>query len=618
MKDNVNQKNRKERKNKYVPDTSVIVDGVITEKVEDGSFKGGEIVVPEAAVAELEAQASRGQETGYTGLDELKRLRKEADAGNIELKFKGRRPNPKEIELASSGEIDAMIRSLAEREEATLVTSDEIQAKVAEGKGISVTLYRVKGEEERLNLENLSLMEYFDENTMSIHLRANAAPRAKRGTPGDMKIVTCKEEPLTVRELEKYAQEIIEVAGIHEEGFIEMDVGGSSVVQLGKLRIAIAKPPFSDAVEITATRPVTKTVIEDYSYSHLLKERMRESHRGVLVSGAPGMGKSTLVQAMAEFLQESGWIIKTMEKPRDLDVSQEISQYTELDGRMANTAEVLLLSRPDYTVFDEMRQTDDFEVFADMRMAGIGLIGVVHATKGIDSLQRMVGRVELGMIPQIVDTVVYVQDGDVSEIFDVELTVKVPTGMEERDLSRPVIEVRDFETSDLCYELYTFGEEVVVMPVDGQESKPVWELARREVQYELSQELNFSFDVQINSDNAMTLYVADRNVPAVLGRAGDRIDEIEERLGLSIDVRSFEEMPSENHELNVETSSDYLILHFPDRFRNEEVELRVGGERIFTGAVSKKGNIKLQRDRQTAKRVEEARQKNEDISVHMA
>ena len=110
----------------------------------------------------------------------------------------------------------------------------------------------------------------------------------------------------------------------------------------------------------------------------------------------PGAGKSTFAQAVGEFLVDNDFAVKTMEKPRDLQVGPEITQYTELDGRMEKTADSLLMVRPDYTIYDEVRKTDDFEVFADMRLAGVGMIGVVHATRAIDALQRLVGRVRPG------------------------------------------------------------------------------------------------------------------------------------------------------------------------------------------------------------------------------
>ncbi len=607
------------KREKYVVDTSVIVDGRVTDLLAEEEIDGAEIVVPEAVVAELESQAARGKETGYKGLNELGRLRERCDQDEVELAYRGERPTRTEVELEDSGEVDAMIRDLAQKEAATLVTSNRIQATVAESKGLPVILDEPQAEGAALGLSRLGLLQYFDEQTMSVHLRAGTVPKAKKGTPGSMNLEPIGSEEVGTEKLERFAEEIVEAADTHPSGFIEMDSGGASVVQLDDIRIAIAKPPFSDAVEITATRPVKKTEVEDYSYSDLLKERLSESHRGVVVSGAPGMGKSTLVQALSEFLRTSGWIVKTMEKPRDLDVSPEISQYRDLDGEMANTAEVLLLTRPDYTIFDEMRQTTDFEVFADLRMSGVGLVGVVHATKAIDSLQRLIGRVELGMIPQIVDTVVHVDGGDISQVFDVELTVKTPTGMEQGDLARPVIEVRDFDSGSLAYEMYTFGEQVVVMGVEGSEEKAIWKLARRELEHYLDNQFHFDFDLEIKSENRIAIYVADSHVPAVLGRGGKKIDALEGELGLSIDVRSFQERSSSGDDqdhLNVKKTDEYLVLNFDPGLREEEIEISVEGRRVFTGAVSKRGRIKLDRNAPQAKRIEEPLDKGANITVN--
>ena len=64
---------------------------------------------------------------------------------------------------------------------------------------------------------------------------------------------------------------------------------------------------------------------------------------------------------------------------------------------MKKAVDILLLVRPDYTIFDEVRRAQDFEVFADMRLAGVGMVGVVHASSPLDAIQRFMGRVELGM-----------------------------------------------------------------------------------------------------------------------------------------------------------------------------------------------------------------------------
>ncbi len=50
-----------------VPDTSVVIDGRVSATIDDGQFEGAMISVPEAVVAELEAQANDGIESGWDG-----------------------------------------------------------------------------------------------------------------------------------------------------------------------------------------------------------------------------------------------------------------------------------------------------------------------------------------------------------------------------------------------------------------------------------------------------------------------------------------------------------------------------------------------------------------------
>jgi ATPase len=603
---------------RYVLDTSVIVDGRITEGIRNNRFPNAVFIVPNAVLALLEAQAVRGQETGYAGLNELKQLQQLAWEGKIELVFKGERPRLDPLRLAETGELHAMVRAVAQEENAILLTSSRSQALVSEAQGLPMQfLGAAAGARE---LDQLSIMKFFDEQTMSVHLRAKARPKAKRGTPGHMKVVPLREEPMTEKELERIAREIIEVAKGHPEGFIEMDMGGSTVIQLKNLRIAIARPPFSDALEITIVRPLVRKKLDEYRYADLLKERLRERSRGVLVSGAPGAGKSTFVQGIAEYLQESGWILKTMEKPRDLELSDEITQYTALGGEMKRTADVLLLVRPDYTIFDEMRVDEDFKVFADMRLAGVGMIGVVHATRGIDAVQRLIGRVDLGMIPQVVDTVVFIEAGDVKEIYEVEFTVKVPSGMGDTDLARPVIEIREFESKALVYEIYSFGEQVVVMPVkEVIAEKPVWRLAAQALEYELRRVIRGPFTVEIRSDTQATIYVDEDQIPIILGRGGSRIRELEAELGIGLDVRSYDDMETTLHQdVDIEVSDRHVILDLDPSLRGRNIEILVDGEPVFIGSVSRTGSIKLVRGSEPAERIYEAHRSGRTIRVRRA
>lgn len=118
---------------KIVPDTSIIIQGVLSELIEEGELEEAEIIIPEFIMGELENQANSGREVGYTGLGEIKKIKEiiEEDEKDIKIEHKGRRAKEEEIRLASSGRIDALIRDFAEEREATLFTADRVQAEVA-------------------------------------------------------------------------------------------------------------------------------------------------------------------------------------------------------------------------------------------------------------------------------------------------------------------------------------------------------------------------------------------------------------------------------------------------------------------------------------------------------
>ncbi|MFW5937933.1 MAG: PINc/VapC family ATPase [Halanaeroarchaeum sp.] len=615
---------------KIVPDTSVVVDGRISEKVADGEYAGATVYIPEAVVGEVEAQANRGRDIGWDGIEELQRLADLAADGEIEVEYVGGRATEGEIERASEGAIDALIRELAVEFDATFVTSDIVQAEVGRGKGLDVEYLEPKDRERgRLGIEN-----YFDEATMSVHLKVGVVPMAKRGDIGDITYQQIGEEPHDADRLKEYASEIIDAGKRGEDAFIELREEGMIIAQIRDMRIAIAEPPFSDGIEITAVRPTVKTTMADYEHVDELQRRLLERDRGVLVAGAPGAGKSTFSQAVAEFLDDAGNVVKTMEKPRDLQVGHQITQYTELAGSMEKTADSLLMVRPDYTIYDEVRKTDDFEVFADMRLAGVGMVGVVHATRPIDALQRLVGRVELGMIPQIVDTVVFIEDGQVATIYDVTTEVKVPEGLMEQDLARPVIVVSDFETQRPAYEIYTFNRQVVTVPLDeagGESESGVDRLAKNQVEREIQAATRGPVEVEIRSPNQAVVYVSEDDISHVIGKGGGRISDIEDRLGITIDVQTLDEHPahgagsgpsgsergsgngasgsgrSDSGEIvTPEITSRHVIIPVDDGRAGETVEVQANGEYLFTATVGRGGDIKVSRGSAIAEELERA------------
>src|SRR4030042_7106865 len=126
---------------RIVPDTSIKTEGTISKKIEKHELRPNTILIHEAVMAELESQANKNRETGYLGLEEVKKLRELGGKYHFQVVFKGRRPTVFEIKYAKTGGIDSLIRKLAEEEKAPLVTAEQVQSLVAESKGIRGILY---------------------------------------------------------------------------------------------------------------------------------------------------------------------------------------------------------------------------------------------------------------------------------------------------------------------------------------------------------------------------------------------------------------------------------------------------------------------------------------------
>ncbi len=452
--------------NKFACDTSVIFNGQILKLLEDNELgECPEIYISNIVIAEVEYRTNVQKEIGFFGLNVLKQLRQLHDEGEIRLHVVGKRPTLQEIKMSPGGELDALIRDSALQNNAVLITADRIQGDVGVFEGLEVLFAWEKKALKEIELSSLKLLDYFDETTMSVHLKQDLPPYAKKGSPGNWYLQKISEDPLTTKDIEDVAMEIIEMVREDERSFVEIEKFGAVVAQLREFRIVITRPPFSNVVEITAVHPLVNLTLSDYSIDARLHKRL-EKAEGILVAGAPGAGKSTFSAALANFYLDQNKVVKTLESVRDLQVRAEITQYTKLEGSLENSADILLLVRPDYTIFDEVRVFEDFKIYSDFRLSGVGMVGVVHSSSAIDAVQRFIGRIELGMLPSIIDTIIFIEGGDITAVLTLKMTVKVPHGFRDKDLARPVVEVRDFKTDRLAYEIYSFGQDIVINPIN--------------------------------------------------------------------------------------------------------------------------------------------------------
>ena len=437
-----------------------------------------------------------------------------------------------------------------------------------------------------VNTSGFVLDHYFDEQTMSLHLKANRPILRKKGKPGERKPVIDPNEIMSKEALLALIDELFREVETREDAFLEINRELSKVLQVGPYRIVIVYAPLSDGIEMTVVRPVKKMTIEEYNLDPDLFDLLRNKAQGILISGAPGSWKSTFAGALIDVYHQDNHIIKTIESPRDLMLNDDIVQYSFTYGSHDEVRDILLLSRPDYTIYDEVRNKPDFELYKDLRLTGIWLVGVIHATKPIDSIQRFIGSVEMGIIPQVIDTVLFIDKGNVAEVLQLELTAKVPDGMLSEELARPVIVVSSFLQKKSLYEIYTFGEQVVVMPIQTDEkgnpknpskNQVVSEYAKEGIQRKLSQALPCDFHIQIKGSE-LELYVPEYYKGKVIGKGGAGINGLEKEIWLRIHVKTFAELPLLDVKVDIaggNKKNEPLVIALPQEYANQTITLLV-------------------------------------------
>jgi len=599
-----------------VADTSVIINGYLADQIESNSVKNSEIIIPQAVFDELQSQASNDKQQGFIGLEQIQKLNKLSVSYGLKIILKGSHPAIDDIKFAASGRIDALIIDIAKQNNAVLYTSDKVQYLVAQAEDVQTIFLKPK-----IIQEDLEFLKFFDNTTMSVHLKENQYPLGKKGKPGEFILTKLSDEFLSKDYLKMISSQILSSVNTSDSSNIEISKTGASVVQYNDYRIAITYPPFSESYEITIVHPTVKLSLEDYTISEALMSRLTDRAEGIVISGSPGSGKSTLASGLANFYHSQGKIVKTFESPRDLQVDAGITQYGKLNGSFDNTADILLLVRPDYTIFDEVRRREDFTTFSDLRLTGVGMVGVIHANSSLDAIQRFIGKIELGIIPNVLDTVVFVNNGDIEKVYDLELKVKVPTGMTESDLARPVIEIRNFEDNNLEHEIYTFGEENVIVPVAKRGEKVGIEKLAADKIKDYFQRYDSNAQVDILSENHVKVSVREDCIASIIGRGGTNINEIEKLLKVHIDIVAKDSkllsLNSDDIPFSFSESKTALLLTVNREYTSMHVDIYANEKYLDSVRIGKKGQIKIPKRSDIARNLMNSTVSQNDIQLFL-
>ena len=204
----------------------------------------------------------------------------------------------------------------------------------------------------------------------------------------------------------------------------------------------------------------------------------------------------------------------------------------------------------------------------------------------------------------------------ISKVYDLELKVKVPSGMAEQDLARPVIVINNFEDNTPEYEIYTFGEENVIIPVSDTPTKEtgIKKLAEDKIR-DIIGRYDANAKIEILSDSRIKIKVSPHVIPSIIGRGGSNINDLEKKLHLHIDVTERTESdPISNFELPFEysESKSSIVFKVDQNHMGQKADLYVDGEFITSARIGRKGQIKIpKRSPNTHKLLNLASSKNE-------
>jgi ATPase len=173
--------------------------------------------------------------------------------------------------------------------------------------------------------------------------------------------------------------------------------------------------------------------------------------------------------------------------------------------------------------------------------------------------------------------------------------------MTESDLARPVVEVKDFETKKLEYEIYTFGEENVIIPVKKSEAEPaVNKLAKKQI-YTVVRRFDKNADIEILNGNKAVVRVENKAIPRIIGKKGKTIKELEDHLGISIEVMPKVTTLGEEIDFEYQETGAYLVITFKERMQRRTVNFYVGEDYLFSATVGKNNQVRVAKNSDVGK-----------------
>lgn len=419
------------QKNKFVVDTSIIINQKVSELIQLGKIpKYSTIIIPIIALREIEHQANRREKIGNLGLQELKRLQDLAKKEIIKLIYEDVAYTKSDVTSAKLGGLDDLIVKLAIRNKAIFITADRVQSEVAVAQGCKTYFYDFstnsfiwKNQSEIST--TLSFEKFFDKDTLSIHLLQDSFAFAKIRKNKKTEYKKISQKPFSYDEIKRIIHEIKNHPSF--VSFVPEDINQKYVFgKIKEYRIIITNPPLSIKTEIIIIKQRTIKTFKDYKIPKQYTNFLLNA-KGIIVAGEAGGGKTSFARAL--FLESSGCgnkkTAKIIESNPEQAVCDNINQYNKTSIATQDLKQLILSSRTEELLFDEIETPKDIELFTSFRLANITTISTINISNKVCALHFIFSNIPFNIANQTIDGIVFLnKDGSIDKILSPKLNIK--------------------------------------------------------------------------------------------------------------------------------------------------------------------------------------------------
>jgi ATPase len=209
--------------------------------------------------------------------------------------------------------------------------------------------------------------------------------------------------------------------------------------------------------------------------------------------------------------------------------------------------------------------------------------------------------------------------------------------MFEQDLARPVVVVEDMRSGEARYEMYTYGDQLVVMPIEtpgagggrrGGGTRGVTarkQMSEQDVADALQALVAGPLDVEMPFPGRARVYVEPEDASAIIGRGGRTVKDLERELGVRIDVISDRGGSGSTSgggrqsivDFSTRETKNNVTLYVPSRYQGRLADVLVDGRPVGSARVTKRGAIRFAKRSRPGKAILSGMDSGADIVVEL-